>query len=119
MMSTRNLIAAAHPAMRTAGLGRVVVGRGFCLSTSSKLGLKESSSQTDVDYDKHKQDSLDKQKRGAGHWKSELASDSEEAVKADRGETGDAKEHTKKLQEQTKHHAEEKSKAGTSVHDGM
>lgn len=30
--------------------------------------------------EKHKQDQLTKQKEGKGHWKPELASDSEEAV---------------------------------------
>ncbi|QPG93724.1 hypothetical protein C2857_002038 [Epichloe festucae Fl1] len=61
-----------------------VIRRGLPLSTSSKLGLKESFSQTDVDYDKHKKDSLEKQKKGTGQWMPELASDSEEAVRADR-----------------------------------
>jgi len=32
------------------------------------------------EYEKHKQDQLQKQKEGKGHWKPELASDSEEAV---------------------------------------
>lgn len=71
--------------------------------------------ETDVDYDKHKQDSLRKQKEGAGHWKPELASDSEEAVKADRHPNDDPKT----LQEKTKHAAEESSKSGTSVRDSM
>ncbi|KJZ78825.1 hypothetical protein HIM_01598 [Hirsutella minnesotensis 3608] len=87
------------------------------ISTSARLGLKESSSQTDVDYDKHKQDSLSKQRKGTGHWKPELASDSEEAIKADRSHSG--KEDVAKLQERTKRAAEESSKAGTSVRDGM
>jgi hypothetical protein len=38
----------------------------------------------DLQVDKHKIESLKKQKEGKGHWKPELASDSEEAVKADR-----------------------------------
>lgn len=71
--------------------------------------------ETDVDYDKHKQDSLKKQKDGAGHWKPELASDSEEAVKADRHSHDDPKT----LAEKTKRAAEESSKAGTSVRDSM
>jgi hypothetical protein len=101
----------------TATLGaarRAATSRGFAFAATSRLGLKESSSQTDVDLDKHKQDSLAKQKKGSGHWKSELASDSEEALKADRNESGDPKT----LQERTKGAAEEKHKAGTSSHDG-
>ncbi|GJN73314.1 hypothetical protein ACCO45_003745 [Purpureocillium lilacinum] len=113
MMPARSLIT-THT-LRTATMGRAVVGRGFSLSTSTRLGLKESSSQTDQDYDKHKRDSLEKQKKGSGHWKPELASDSEEAVKADRS----SKEGVSELQERTKRAAEETSKAGTSVRDGM
>ncbi|KAG5999166.1 hypothetical protein E4U54_002014 [Claviceps lovelessii] len=85
------------------------------LSTSPRLGLKESSSQTDVDYDKHKKDSLAKQKKGKGHWKPELASDSEEAVRADQA----AEEDFRSMQERTKRAAEESSKAGTSPREGL
>lgn len=67
------------------------------------------------DYDKHKQDSLSKQNSGQGHWKPELASDGEEAVKADRTPTEDFS----KMQERTKKHAEEKTTKGTSATDPM
>lgn len=67
------------------------------------------------DFDKHKKDSLDKQKRGTGHWKPELASDSEEAVKADRSPS----ESVQKLQERTKRTAEERVRSGTSQRDGL
>ncbi|KAH7311704.1 hypothetical protein B0I35DRAFT_411862 [Stachybotrys elegans] len=93
-------------------LSRAVAGRS--ITTTSRMNLKESSSQTDVDYDKHKQDSLSKQKKGTGHWKPELASDSEEAVKADRNAQG---LDPKTLAERTKKAAEETSKAGTSMSD--
>jgi hypothetical protein len=73
--------------------------------------------ETDVDYDRHKRDSLAKQKKGTGHWKPELASDSEEAVKADRSPSGP--EEISKLQERTKRSAEETTKSGTSMRDGM
>ncbi|KAM4066907.1 hypothetical protein HRG_000919 [Hirsutella rhossiliensis] len=107
----------AAGAARAAAASRAgVVGRGFAFTTSARLGLKESSSQTDTDYEKHKQDSLSKQRKGSGHWKPELASDSEEAVKADKGKhDGDMAS----LQERTKRAAEESSKAGTSVRDDM
>lgn len=71
--------------------------------------------ETDVDYDKHKADSLKKQKEGVGHWKRELSSDSEEAVKADRNSS----ESIEQLQKRTKQAAEETSKAGTSTRDGL
>ncbi|QUC20853.1 uncharacterized protein UV8b_05094 [Ustilaginoidea virens] len=105
VVGLQGLRAARQPAVR----------RGFSLSTSSRLGLKESSSQTDADYEKHKKDSLDKQKKGSGHWKPELASDSEEAVRADRS----SEEDVAAMQERTKRAAEETSKSGTSMRDGM
>lgn len=72
------------------------------------------------DFDRHKQDSLAKQKKGEGHWKPELASVSEEVVKADRmgpREAGEAA--MKRLQDQTKQSAEETRKHGTSMKDGL
>ena len=70
---------------------------------------------------KHKDDSLAKQKQGKGHWKPELASDSEEAVKADRAASGKSagslEDNIKELQERTKKAAEESSKSGTSMSD--
>ncbi|KAH7140532.1 hypothetical protein B0J13DRAFT_586209 [Dactylonectria estremocensis] len=108
--------------LRSAQLSRALASRGFSISATSRLGLKESSSQTD--YDRHKQDSLTKQKKGIGHWKPELASDSEEAVRADRAaaaaaELADVKEALRKLQERTKRAAEELAKAGTSMREYM
>ncbi|KUI67323.1 hypothetical protein VM1G_03298 [Cytospora mali] len=87
--------------------------RSFAVSSCNRI--KESSDADNHDYDKHKQDSLSKQKSGKGHWKPELASDGEEAVRADR--TGH--EDISKLQERTKSHAEEKTKQGTSATDPM
>lgn len=76
--------------------------------------------ETNIDYDLHKRDSLAKQKKGSGHWKPELASDSEEAVKADRASRDlHASEKIAALQERTKKAAEETSKAGTSMRDAM
>lgn len=86
------------------------------------LALKESSHK-DPDPEashRHKQDSLSKQSQGKGHWKPELASDSEESVKADRTTTeGSDQASMKRLQERTKQAAEEKSKHGTSMRDGL
>ncbi|KAK0639224.1 hypothetical protein B0T16DRAFT_338669 [Cercophora newfieldiana] len=92
------------------------------LSISAPLYLKESASSDPnaSDYEKHKKDSIEKQKRGQGHWKPELASDSEESVKADRMSPQEAgKEAMKRLQEQTKGRAEETAKHGTSMKDNM
>ncbi|KAM0282837.1 hypothetical protein ACHAQH_002841 [Verticillium albo-atrum] len=93
---------------------KVAVGRSFQLSTTARSGLKESAGQ-EADYQKHKTDSLEKQKQGKGHWKPELASDSEEAINADRHENLSPEQ----LQEKTKAAAEETSKTGTSMRDGL
>ncbi|KAH6877275.1 hypothetical protein B0T10DRAFT_188515 [Thelonectria olida] len=106
-------------ALRSLRMGRVVTARRTFVSMTPRLNLKESSSQTDVDYDRHKRDSLAKQKSGKGHWKPELASDSEEAVRADRASRDSPKEEVNRLQERTKRAAEETAKGGTSMRDGM
>lgn len=86
------------------------------------LGLKETAS-TDPDpetFEKHKQDSLSKQKKGEGHWKPELASNSEESIWADRMSPEEATEEAmKRLQDRTKEAAETNAKAGTSMSDGL
>lgn len=72
------------------------------------------------DFDKHKQDSLKKQKAGKGHWKPELASNSEESIWADRMSGEEASEEAlKRLQDRTKESAESTHKAGTSMSDGL
>ncbi|KAM0515044.1 hypothetical protein ACHAPE_006366 [Trichoderma viride] len=115
-MYSRNLTLRAVAAARQTA----ICHRGFAFSATKRLGLKESSTQTNADYDHHKKDSLDKQKKGSGHWKPELASDSEEAVKADRASRDShSSEEIAALQERTKKSAEETSKAGTSMRDAM
>ncbi|KAI6642649.1 hypothetical protein MCOR08_000422 [Pyricularia oryzae] len=59
------------------------------------------------DVSRHKEDLLNKHKNNSANWKSELASNSEEAVKADRDEHGSIKD----LQEKTKGRAEQDKKA--------
>ncbi|KAI4230828.1 MAG: hypothetical protein L6R40_007938 [Gallowayella cf. fulva] len=51
--------------------------------------------------DEHKDDQLNKQKEGKGHWKKELSSNSEAAVKADRDEISNVEEDIAALQKQT------------------
>ncbi|KAH9898651.1 hypothetical protein F4778DRAFT_782768 [Xylariomycetidae sp. FL2044] len=83
--------------------------------TNSPAGLRHKEDAVDLDPEKHKQDLLAKQKEGKGHWKPELASTSEEAVKADRNADEDISE----LQERTKAAAEDNHKSGTSMKDGL
>ncbi|KAK0740300.1 hypothetical protein B0T18DRAFT_431643 [Schizothecium vesticola] len=89
------------------------------LSTTPLLRLKESDHPSPEAYEKHKQDSIAKQKQGKGHWKAELASNSEESIKADRHATSEGltEASIKRLQEETKGRAEETRKHGTSMKD--
>ncbi|KAK4153882.1 hypothetical protein C8A00DRAFT_43259 [Chaetomidium leptoderma] len=122
-MSARALLNTATRALRPSALSLTTTTRRS-LTQSPRALLKESSS-TDPnpeEFEHHKQDSLAKQKKGQGHWKPELASVSEESVKADRQqsaphETSEAA--MRRLQEQTKGRAEETSKNRTSMRDGL
>ncbi|KAF2428902.1 hypothetical protein EJ08DRAFT_650874 [Tothia fuscella] len=49
----------------------------------------------------HKQDQLKKQEQGQGHWKDELASNSESIIKAERGEVEASQSTIEKLQKET------------------
>lgn len=87
--------------------------------TSSVRALKENDCHNPdqaSDNEKHKQDQLQKQKEGKGHWKPELASDSEEAIAADRKSGNDSIE---EMQKKTAGYAEKKSKHGTSQDTGL
>ncbi|GAW14811.1 hypothetical protein ANO14919_042140 [Xylariales sp. No.14919] len=108
------LSAALRPAASfSASRQAVAAQRSFSGSTMS-LKHKESTGDG-YDPEKHKQDLLSKHKSGKGHWKPELASDSEEAIKADRTSGEDMAT----LQNRTKATAEETSKTGTSMRDGL
>ncbi|KAK3321475.1 hypothetical protein B0T19DRAFT_478571 [Cercophora scortea] len=116
-MSSRTLLSTA---LTRAARQVTISSTRRSLSQTASFSLKESaSSDPNADNEKHKQDSLSKQKQGKGHWKPELASDSEESIKADRSGADSSQDTIKRLQERTKGHAEEKSKAGTSMHDGL
>merc|ERR1711881_238372 len=58
----------------------------FSMSARSMAGKEDKLHSEEIA--KHKQDQLNKKKQGKQHWEDELASNSESAVKADRGETG-------------------------------
>ncbi|EKG19375.1 hypothetical protein MPH_03238 [Macrophomina phaseolina MS6] len=60
------------------------------------------------EVEQHKQDLLKKTKEGKGHWKDELASDSESIIKAGRGEVEASQETIEKLQKETEELAKKK-----------
>ncbi|KAI0202530.1 hypothetical protein F4808DRAFT_420434 [Astrocystis sublimbata] len=120
-MSSRIISTAFRPAARFVAVSRQTqtVAAQRCFSGSTMAMKHKESSGDGHDAEKHKQDLLSKHKSGKGHWKPELASDSEEAVKADRNSGGSAEEDIANLQNKTKAAAEETSKSGTSVRDGF
>ncbi|CAF9941913.1 hypothetical protein IMSHALPRED_003093 [Imshaugia aleurites] len=74
--------------------------------TSTRAALSESDHDQDVgdrkaQIDHHKDDQLKKQKEGKGHWKGELGSNSESAIKADREEITDMEHDVESLQKET------------------
>jgi len=118
LRSTSRFAAAAavtRPTISSAP-SRVFSVCGRWASKESDLGNPDGAEQSE----RHKQDLLKKQKEGKGHWKPELASDSEEAVTADRHVYGNNKTETlEELQKRTVQHAEKKHKHGTSQDPGM
>ncbi|KAF2145649.1 uncharacterized protein K452DRAFT_284012 [Aplosporella prunicola CBS 121167] len=104
MSALRNFTRVARPAVFSAQR------RGFQASALRPVG-KESALHHDArgeEAEAHKQDQLKKQKQGKGHWKDELASDSESIVKADRGEVEASESTIKELQKETEKLARKK-----------
>ncbi|KAI1006308.1 hypothetical protein K3495_g1912 [Podosphaera aphanis] len=101
---------------RLVGIRPLITPRIFGVFTAR--GLKETdryNPEQAADNERHKQDTLMKQKEGRGHWKPELASDSEEAIMADRNHKGESVE---ELQKKTADVAEETLQSGTSQGSG-
>ncbi|KAK7528850.1 uncharacterized protein IWZ02DRAFT_486860 [Phyllosticta citriasiana] len=75
---------------------------GFQTSALRMVGKESALNQEGraEEAEAHKQELLKKHKQGKGHWKAELASDSESAVKADRGEVESSKDTIEKLQKE-------------------
>ncbi|ORY10979.1 hypothetical protein BCR34DRAFT_484904 [Clohesyomyces aquaticus] len=71
------------------------------VSTTARMLLKEDADRSPEHVESRKQEQVDKQKRGEGHWHEELASSGESGVKADREEVEDNDKHMDKLQKET------------------
>jgi hypothetical protein len=81
------------------------------LNVKANCSSSPESPELGPEFEKHKQDLLKKQKEGKGHWKPELASNSEESVAADRHEHNDhSEEGIKELQKKSIKYVEEKDK---------
>ncbi|KAH6679547.1 hypothetical protein B0J14DRAFT_649937 [Halenospora varia] len=95
-------------AIRATPIARPATIRPFSISSSRALKESDRHNPDQAEQnDKHIKDQLQKQKDGKGHWKPELASDSEEAVAADRQSGSDSIE---EMQKKTAGHAEKKHK---------
>ncbi|KAL8845883.1 MAG: hypothetical protein Q9221_008989 [Calogaya cf. arnoldii] len=88
-----------------------------CFQASSRrAALSESDHSEHGDEDRkakidhHKHDQLNKQKDGKGHWKKELSSNSEAAIKADRDEIHNVDEDIAQLTKETEQAAESEKK---------
>ncbi|CAF9929412.1 MAG: hypothetical protein GOMPHAMPRED_005393 [Gomphillus americanus] len=80
--------------------------RNQAFSTSQqRTAFSESDThrheERNSEIDKHKNDSVGKAQEGKGEWKKELASNSEAAIKADRGEIDASQDSIKKLENET------------------
>ncbi|KAH7056910.1 hypothetical protein B0J12DRAFT_530840, partial [Macrophomina phaseolina] len=73
-------------------------------SAAPQLCLKEDKVRTGEEAEAVKQEQLQKQREGKGHWHEDLASNSEVNVKADReaGQIGDHGQHMEELKQMGK-----------------
>ncbi|PVI00831.1 hypothetical protein DM02DRAFT_526252 [Periconia macrospinosa] len=74
--------------------------------SSPQMRLKEDADRSPEQIERKKQESLEKQKKGEGHWHEELGSASESNVAADREQVTDHDSHISKLQQETKQKGE-------------
>ncbi|KAL8627387.1 hypothetical protein Q9189_006908 [Teloschistes chrysophthalmus] len=76
-----------------------ISSRRAALSESDHSEHDHEDRKAKIDH--HKEDQLNKQKEGKGHWKPELSSNSESAIKADREEITNAEDDIAALQKET------------------
>ncbi|TKA33722.1 hypothetical protein B0A50_00558 [Salinomyces thailandicus] len=105
-MSAIRLSFARAPSFRAAATRSFGSSRVFAAGKESALNREDRADEAES----HKQDQLQKQKAGKGHWKDELASDSESMVKADRNELNNTKESISELQKESAKLAEKEQK---------
>lgn len=71
------------------------------LMTTPRMYLKEDENRSPEELESKKQEHLNKQKQGQGHWEEKLGSQSEANVTADNEHVKDHDNHMSKLQEET------------------
>jgi hypothetical protein len=70
-------------------------------SQAQQLRLKEDANRSPEEIERTKQEQLQKQKEGKGHWHEELASSSESHIAADKENINDHDKHIDDLQKET------------------
>ena len=90
------------------------VARPF--SRATQLRLKEDADRSPQELENLKNDQVKKQEKGEGHWHEGLASNSESAIAADKGEPADHDEHMEDLQKETAGQAEKDHEHGKAEH---
>lgn len=88
-------------------LPRPALQRSATISTTSRLRIKEDADRSPEDIEKKKNEQIQKQKEGKGHWHEELASAGESNIAADKEKVHDHGEHMEDLQKQTAGQAED------------
>ncbi|OQO05731.1 hypothetical protein B0A48_09825 [Cryoendolithus antarcticus] len=107
MFSLRTTIARRAPTAARAFIPARSIQSFRPLAAAKESSLNADGRGEEVEH--HKQEQLRKQKQGTNEYKEELASDSEVALKADRGETKDAKKDIADLQKATAEAAQKNS----------
>jgi len=82
-------------------LPRPALQRSATISTSSRLLIKEDADRSPDEIEAKKNEQIQKQKEGKGHWHEELASAGESNIAADKEKVHDHEEHMEDLQKQT------------------
>ncbi|KAI7218791.1 hypothetical protein KC333_g3381 [Hortaea werneckii] len=107
-LRTRTFASAAPAAYRATATTRT-------FGTSRALAGKESALHQEgraEEAEREKQEQLKEQREGKGHWKDELASDSESIVKADRNDMKNTQATISELQKEAAKQAEKEKKEG-------
>ncbi|KAI7160847.1 hypothetical protein KC343_g13922 [Hortaea werneckii] len=102
--------AAAPAAYRATATTTRTFGTSRALAAGKESALHQEGRAEEAE--REKQEQLKEQREGKGHWKDELASDSESIVKADRNDMKNTKATISELQKEAAKQAEKEKKEG-------
>ncbi|KAI7125441.1 hypothetical protein D0869_15507 [Hortaea werneckii] len=110
MFALRTRTFAAAPAAYRATATTRTFGTSRALAASKESALHQEGRAEEAE--REKQEQLKEQREGKGHWKDELASDSESIVKADRNDMKNTQATISELQKEAAKQAEKEKKEG-------